>query len=275
MSKSPLKRLWDAVKPPPAPPRRVAEYTPLRDPSWVGRFLRSIKPPPAVNSARQGISPEEKLRRRRIVRGAAALVAAGGAAWGTYFYISSAPARATQAFQDGMRLMGKSDLKGAEQRFTKALSNDPQLASAYLERGLVRSGLQDADAAVQDFEHALALDQNMAPAHTGLGLIYRGRGDVARAINEFTLSIQLASNTDALYQRGQLYESLGQHEKAIADYDAAIHEQPDAPHVYRARAMARETAGDHAGAEEDRGRAHRIESHDSSASAVPQAGVVQ
>jgi|GEM_PF-1122911 len=259
MSKSRLKRLWDTVKPPPAPPRRVSEYAPLKDPSWIGRFLRAIKPPPAVPSARQGISREEQLRRRRIVLGAAALIAAGGAAWGTYAYISSAPARATQAFQDGMRLMGKGDLKGAEERFTRALSNYPQLASAYLERGLVRRDLEETDGAIQDFEHAIALDSNMAPAHTALGVIYRGRGDVTRAINELTLSIQLASNTDALYQRGQLYESLGQHQKAIADYDAAIHEQTDAPYVYRARATARDAADDHDGAEEDRGRANRIE----------------
>ncbi len=194
-----------------------------------------------------------------MVLGAAAVIAAGGVAWGTYAYISSGPARATQALQDGMELMGKGDLKGAEARFSRALSNDPQLASAYLERGLVRRDLQETDGAIQDFEQAVVLDSSMAPAHTGLGLIYRGRGDVTRAINEFTLSIQVASNTDALYQRGQLYESLGQHEKAIADYDAAIYEQPDAPQVYRARATAHDAAGDHAGAEEDRRRAERME----------------
>ena len=37
------------------------------------------------------------------------------------------------------------------------------------------------------------------------------------------------------YQRGEAYEKLGDHQKAIADFDAAIVESSEAPYAFRAR----------------------------------------
>lgn len=158
-----------------------------------------------------------------------------------------------------MLRMGQGDFKGAEGRFTRASEIWPQLAPAFLERGLARREQHNIDGALEDFQHAAELDRSLGQAHTELGVIYRDRGDLQRAVNEFSLAIQIVSSTDALYQRGQLYAAEGEHGKAVADYDAAIHEQTDAPYVYRARAMSRDALGDHDGAEEDRARADRIE----------------
>ncbi len=224
------------------------------------RFWNAIKPPPPVESGRQGISEEQGIQRRRLLFGSAMVLAAGAMAWGVYLYIASAPMRADKVFQEGMRLTGTGDLKRAEQRFSEAIGIYPSLAGAYLQRGLAREGLHQMDAAIEDFERALSQDSSLASAHTGLGVIYRERGDPARAMNEFNLAIHLNPNADAFYQRGQLYESQGRHQQAIEDYAAAIHEQPDAPYVYRARAMARDAMGDHDGAEEDRQAAAEIES---------------
>lgn len=259
MVESPLKRIWNALKPPPAVPRRAPAHAPLTDPPSLKRFWLAIKPPPSIKRPEQGLSKEEKLARRKTLLRGGAAVAVVGAGLGTYLYISSAPARAEKVFQDGMLLMGKGDYQGAEERFTRAVDIWPQLASGFLERGLARRALNQADGAVQDFDHSIALDSKMGPAHTALGVVYRDRGDLARAVSEFTLSIEIASNTDALYQRGQLYEAQGQHEKALTDYDAAIHQQPDAPYVYQARAMARASLGDTDGAEQDRTQAARLE----------------
>ena len=55
------------------------------------------------------------------------------------------------------------------------------------------------------------------------------------------------------------YESLGQHQKAIEDYDKAVQESPDSPAVYRARSMARRNIGDQAGYEADRDKANSID----------------
>jgi tetratricopeptide (TPR) repeat protein len=241
------------------------ERVPIKYASGFKRLWNAIKPPPAVESQDQSLSPEERLRRRRLVLGTVAVVVVGAAGWGTYQYIASAPMRAEKVYQDGMRLVGAGDFKGAEDRFTSAISIWPRLASAYLQRGLARKSLNHVDAAIDDFQHAITEDSNLAPAHTALGVIYRERGDLTRAMTELTAAINLgntlSANTDAFYQRGQIYESQGEHQQALQDYDAAIHEEPDAPYVYRARAMTRDAMGDHDDAEQDRREAIRIERH--------------
>jgi tetratricopeptide (TPR) repeat protein len=237
------------------------ERVPIKHASGLRRLWNAIKPPPAVESQDQSVSPEVRLRRRRLVLGTVAVVVVGAAGWGTYQYIESAPMRADKVFQDGMRLFGAGDFKGAEDRFTSAINIWPRLAPAYLQRGLTRKNLNRVDAAVDDFQHALMEDANLAPAHTALGVTYRERGDLTRAMTELTAAITLNGDTDAFYQRGQIHESQGEHQLAIQDYDSAIHDQPDAPYVYRARAMSRDALGDHDSAEEDRREAIRIERH--------------
>ena len=249
------------TSPLPSAPNRVL---PTKAPSGLSRLWNALKPPPPVRSAAEAaptVSPEVKRRQRTILVATLVVVGLGAGAWGTYLYIASAPMRAEKIFRDGMRYMATGKFKEADGRFTKAIDTWPSLGPAYLERGLARENLNQVDGAVDDFEHALSVDANLAQAHTELGLVYRDRGDLNRAVNEFSLSLGITSTTDALFQRGQLYESLGQHEKALADYDAAIHEQPDAPHVYRARAMTRTALGDDTGAAQDRDRANYIEHH--------------
>ncbi len=188
---------------------------------------------------------------------AVAIVAAG--AWGAYLYVASAPTRADSAFQEGMLRMGAGDYKGAVERFTKAVGIFPQMAVGYFERGVALKSMDETDAAIEDFERAIGKDSNLAQAHTALGTTYRQRGDWARAMNEFGLSLKIATSTEAYYERGEVYESLGQHQKAIEDYAAAIHEQPDSPYVYRARATALDEIGEHDAAARDRRTAILIE----------------
>ena len=254
-----MKRFWNSLKPPPAVPGRNPEREPAMHPSGLQRLWNAIKPPPPVELPSETISPEMRLRRRRLLQGAAALVVMGGLAWGVHQYIASGPMRSEKVFQEGMQLMGAGDFKGADERFTEAVSIWPRQAAGYLQRGLARRSMNQVDAAVADFERAIGEDSNLGPAHTALGKIYRERGDLTRAMNEFTVAIGLNADADAFYQRGQVHESLGQHEQAIQDYDAAIHEQTDAPYVYRARAMARDAMGDHDDAEKDRRTADHLE----------------
>lgn len=191
---------------------------------------------------------------------ASMLLLASGA-WGGYAYISSAPQRAEVIFQQGMRAMASGKYPEAVKLFTKATGTWPQFADGYLERGLAHQNLLQFDAALKDFERAIQVDPNLAAAHTELGTIYRRRGDMARAINEFSSSIDSEENVDALYQRGQTYESMGQSQKALDDYNRAIAQMPDAPYVYRSRASVRDALGDHDDAEKDRQRAVALEHH--------------
>jgi len=236
-------------------------HPPITRVSGLRRLWNAIKPPPPVESKREDISKEEKLRRRRLLYSAAAAVTVGAVAWGVYQRMASAPLRAEAVFQEGMRLTGEGDFKGAADRFTEAVRIYPRLAVGYYQRGLAHKSMNDVDAAIEDFKQAIGEDSNLAPPHTELGVIYRQRGDPARAMSEFTEAINISSNSDAFYQRGQVEEELGQHQQAIQDYASAIHEQPDAPYVYRARATARRAIGDHEGAQEDLRTALQIEHH--------------
>ena len=258
MDPSPLKRFWNAIKLPPPVPRRDTEHGPNRQPSGLARLWNFIKPPPPV---KQGFPAQERRRRRRVILIAAGLVVTIATAGGIYQYSASAPTRADRVYQDGMRLMGAGDYDRAVARFTAAIGIWPSLANAYLQRGLARRSMSRVDAAIKDFESALRQDPNLAPAHTALGTIYRDRGDATRAMNELNLAIQAGGSTDALYQRGQVNESLGRHQQAIEDFDAAIRQQPDAPYVYRARATALDAMGNRAAAAADRRQAVYIERH--------------
>jgi tetratricopeptide (TPR) repeat protein len=229
--------------------------------SGLKRFWNTIKLPPAAGRRENemALPPEEQRRRNQLLTVTAAVFLIGGGSWAAYLYVASAPRRAEAVFHEGMSLMALGKDREAVERFTKATDIWPDLANGYLERGLVRLNLHQTDQAIQDFEQAIDVTPSLAEAHTALGSIYRQQGDLKRAVNEFSLAIDLGSAVDANYQRGQMYESLGEHQKALDDYNQAVHGLPDAPYIYRARAVAKEKLGDATGAQEDRKKADSIE----------------
>jgi tetratricopeptide (TPR) repeat protein len=220
-----LRRVWDAVKPPPAPPARRR-----------------------LNRAQ-----------RRLIRGTAIATALGASAWAVYAYIASAPDRANSHYQEGMRLLGPGDLEGAAAQFTKAIDISPEYAEAYLGRGKVRQASGQSDAALADFEKAIALNPALELAYASRGTLWRSRGDIQKALADFTESIHVHPTAEAHYQRGLTYQALNQPQRAVEDYDLAIERDPGAPHMYRARAKAKRDLGDTAGAREDQQKAERVE----------------
>jgi tetratricopeptide (TPR) repeat protein len=103
------------------------------------------------------------------------------------------------------------------------------------------------------------LNPNLVRAYDERGRIYQEKGDTAKAIEQFTQSIRIQPTTDGYYARALAYQKLGDHQKALADFDSAIAELRDAPYAYRARALTKDALGDYAGAQEDRDAAHRID----------------
>src|ERR1035438_2089283 len=87
MRRSPLKRLWKAIQPPPPVRANPQERN-----------------APVETPGKQ----EEKRRQRRLLVGTASVLLVGAAGWGVYQYIASAPMRADEAYQQGMRLDRKS-----------------------------------------------------------------------------------------------------------------------------------------------------------------------
>lgn len=186
-------------------------------------------------------------------------IAVAGCGWYIYDYIASAPQRAQAVLDRGMHQMDPGTYPEAIKNFDRAIAIWPEFADAYMYRGIAEHNLSQADGAVVDLEKATDLNSNLTRAYDELGLIYQEKGNTARAIEEFTKSIGIQATTENYYRRALAYEALGEHRKALADFDNAIVEMRDAPYAYRARAMAKAALGDVEGAKEDRATALRIE----------------
>jgi tetratricopeptide (TPR) repeat protein len=246
-----FQRIWNTIKPLPPVPQH--EWGPAAPPVWT-RIWDAIKPLAPVEEPREIL-----LRRRWIFGGSGAGVLIAILFFGVFGYIKSAPMRAESAIREGVRLAAAGDNSRAIEHFNRAVSLRSDFAAAYLRRGISRQSLHQTDAAISDLAQALRLDPHLAAAHTAMGLVYRDRSDGDRAIAELTAALTIEPDEDAYYQRGQIYESLGQHEKAIADYNAAIGLLPNAPYVYRARATSELGLGDRDAARHDRSLALAIE----------------
>ena len=200
-----------------------------------------------------------KRRQRRLITITLAGAAAIGAGAWTYNFITSAPERADIEYQAGMKSMSPGKYPDAVAHFTRAISIYNQLPNAYLERGNANRVLGEMDTALADYQAAADLNPVLPEAHSGIAVIYIERHDIARALEHLNKSISLHPTVEAFYQRGQILEAQGQHEKAIADYNRAIAEENDAPYMYRARALAKANMGDAEGAHADREIANNIE----------------
>ena len=202
-----------------------------------------------------GLTPKQK---KMLWTAAAAIAVIGGSVW-AYLYIASAPQRAQKQFDESMKLMRPGSYQLAIDGFSRALNIWPNHAESYLERANAYRVLNRDDDALADFEKAVDLNPNLYRAYAAMGAIYRGRSDLKRAMDAYNKSIQSKPNIDAFFERGQTYESLGDHRKAIEDFDRAIAEMPGAPEVYRARSLARRNMGDENGYQSDRDAARQIE----------------
>jgi tetratricopeptide (TPR) repeat protein len=225
--------------------------------SGFARLWQLIAPPPAVKGSVTQ-RPKLQVRQKRLLTMAAGVVILGGAGWATYSYTTGAQQRAEDEFQAGMKFMRPGEYQDAVARFTHAIQIH-QLPNAYLERGNAHRFLGQDDQAMADLEKATALDPSLARAYSSLGNIYRDRHDMPHAMEAYSKSIAISPNVDALFERGEMYEAAGEHQKAIDDFTVAIEGMRDAPFMYRARALAKRNLGDIAGYEADRDQARAIE----------------
>jgi tetratricopeptide (TPR) repeat protein len=230
---------------------------PSYSPPWRQRLWEAIKPPPAVGRAPR--TPEQARRLRRILVSILSLALLAVAGWLVIRYIVSAPERAEAKFQEGMHLMAPATYQDAIARFDQAIAIAPRHAQALYQRGMAKRTLGRADEALSDFTQAAGADPSLAAAYIARGFIYRERGNIKGALDEFSRAIEIKPAIEGFYERGQTWESLGEHQKAIADYDEAIAIMRDAPYVYRARALVKREIGDQAGSEADRAMALQFE----------------
>jgi len=226
--------------------------------SFRTRWSDAVRPLPGAESP----SAQAVAHRRRQVRLLSytfALIVLGCIGYYGYDYFANAPVRAREAFDQGMTNMRPGAYSDAIDLFTRSIDISPTIPDAFLNRGIALHTTGQRDAALEDLARAIEFDPNLTAAYDERGRIYLENKDPERAVKEFSKSIQIRPTTDGYYQRGLLYASLGQHQKAIDDYDKAIAEMPNAPYAFRARAAAKAGLGDAAGAQQDRDAAAKMD----------------
>jgi len=96
---------------------------------------------------------------------------------------------ASDAYDEGARLLREGQHKDAIPAFDKAVRLNPRYAEAYNARGVTYNEMAQYERAVKDYDAALSLNPKYAEAY---------------------------------FNRGNAYNDLGQAEKALKDYDEAI-----------------------------------------------------
>lgn len=233
----------------------------------------------------------DRQRRRKLLWLAVVVLGACGiTAW---FYIrSSYPAQAREAYDAGIRLMRATRYQQAILNFSRAIDLQPQMADAYrmrakaylglfesvnavrdltqvhelepkdamalIERGRAYLDLKDYPRAAADAENAVRLAPKLAAAYNLRGTALRNSGRLDDAVEDFSRALSLLPDMDNYFQRAATYQILGEHQQAIADFNAAIEISPEQPHPYYARAKSRAAVGDRTGAEADFAEGRRI-----------------
>ena len=108
--------------------------------------------------------------------------------------------------------------------FDKAIELDSQNSYAYNLRGFSKAELGKHEEAIHDFDKAIELDEPQDTyAYHNRGLSKAKLGRHEEAIHDFDKFIELDPQESlSLRRRGELFEKLGQTEKAIADYQTAL-----------------------------------------------------
>jgi len=134
----------------------------------------------------------------------------------------------------------KGDLDKAMQDHVEALRTDPTYAAGYMHRGNLYARRGDWDRAIADQSEAIRLDPAYANGFYNRGLTYSRKGDHERAIADFTKGIELTAKSSQLWgQRCWSRAVIGkQLKEAIEDCDKAAELSPKIPQIPAYRALA-------------------------------------
>ena len=116
----------------------------------------------------------------------------------------------------------------AEADLSKLIAAEPDLVEALLLRSVANAGLEKWDAAIIDMKKLV----DSAPGEIGwklqLALYYNASDRPRKAIEIFTEALELEPGSiEALRGRADAYLSIGDHEKALPDYQKILEQEPD------------------------------------------------
>ena len=121
-------------------------------------------------------------------------------------------------------------------------------AQGYLQRGVEAHQNNNLDDAITYYTEVISLDSDSSIVplvYYNRGSAYQSKGEIDRAIKDYNKAIKL--NPDyaiAYYNRGNAYQSKGEIDRAIKDYNKAIKLNPDNTSAYNNRGNAYQDKGE-------------------------------
>lgn len=109
--------------------------------------------------------------------------------------------------------------------FSDAINARPGDVEAYYDKGMFYQSTGDYDNAIKAYQALLQVVPDYKFAYYDMGVIYYvQKKDYQQAITNFSKAIQIDSTYSlAYYGRGNSYQQLNEDEKALGDFNAAVH----------------------------------------------------
>jgi tetratricopeptide (TPR) repeat protein len=113
--------------------------------------------------------------------------------------------------------------------YTKAISRDPQMPSWQVARGHMARAAGDLPLAKEAFLATIGRFPNFPPAYFGIATVYQQLGEGENAAAAMDQALQLTGKTEVqdYLRAGEIYESSGNLDKAIAVYQQILSLDPD------------------------------------------------
>jgi tetratricopeptide (TPR) repeat protein len=142
--------------------------------------------------------------------------------------ISKKPDMAEAWYGRGTTYVELGQLDSGIADLTQAIRLSPNMSLAYCNRGMAYQSKGSFDLALDDLHTAVRDDSPVvAFCYFALGKLFMDQNKFEQAIESFTKGIErIPSSAEALAYRGRAHEQLGDLEKALADYQAALRVNP-------------------------------------------------
>lgn len=142
----------------------------------------------------------------------------------------------------------------------KTSETETKSAVTYNDDGIKKYNNKDFRGAIEDYTQAIKINPNYAEAYYNRGIVYDELGDKKTAIQDYNQAIKIKPNdADAYYNRGIAQSDLGDKKSAIEDYSQAIRVNSNYANAYYNRGIAQSDLGDKKAAIQDYTQAIRID----------------
>lgn len=127
---------------------------------------------------------------------------------------------AEEFFKAGMERSEAKNFEGADEAFTLAIEQNPNMQLAYFHRAIVRFNIADFSGAAADLNASVRLNRNHAPSYLYRALVRNNIGANPTVVAlDFDKAIELDPNyKEALYERGLYYMNDKKFLKAKGDF---------------------------------------------------------